>query len=144
MDTNVLVAGLRSKTGAAAEILRLALLGRLTLLASVALFLEYEAVTTREAHLAAAGVTEDDVTNLLDSLAGKVSPIEIQFSWRPQLKDPDDEMVLELAVNGGADAIITFNARHFGISAKAFGIAVLTPKEALIQLQSLSASRGRN
>lgn len=136
MDTNVLIAGMRSPTGAAAEILRLVLLGRMELLASVALFVEYEAVATRNEHLSAAGLTTNDVLMLLDALAGKIRLVNIHFNWRPQLKDPDDEMVLELAVNGSADAIITFNARHFGIAPRAFGICVLTPADALKHWQT--------
>lgn len=113
LDTNVLVAALRSKHGASAEILRTAYDGRLTVIANVALFAEYEAVLTRPEHLAAGGVTHGDVIDALDNLAGKIEPAEPHFSWRPQLGDPDDEMVLEAAVNGGADVIVTFEFATF-------------------------------
>lgn len=131
LDTSVLVAGVRSPVGASADLLRRVLRGELTALASVPLFVEYEAVATRRDHLAAAVATAEDVRNLLDALAGCLDQVEVRLLWRPQLRDPDDEMVLETAVNGAADAIATFNRRDFDPAASRFGIAVLTPAEFL-------------
>lgn len=130
VDTDVLVAAVRSPRGASAELLRRVLKGEATLLASVPLFLEYEAVATRAEHLDAGGATEAEVLNLLDALAGVAEPVELHFLWRPQLRDPDDELVLEAAVNGRADAIVTFNHRDFTPAAQ-FGIDVMLPREAL-------------
>lgn len=127
LDTNVLVAALRSKAGASAEVLRAAHDGRLTAIANVALFAEYEAVLTRSEHLAAGGVTHGEVVYALDALAAKIEPTAPHYSWRPQLGDPDDEMVLEAAVNGGAQAIVTFETATFREAAIRFGIDVLTP-----------------
>jgi putative PIN family toxin of toxin-antitoxin system len=127
LDTSVLVAALRSKEGASAEILRAAHDGRLTVTASVTLFVEYEAVLTRSEHLTAGGVSRDELIKALDALAAKVVPAEPHFSWRPQLDDADDEMVLEAAVNGGAEAIVTFEVGTFREAAGRFGIDVLTP-----------------
>jgi putative PIN family toxin of toxin-antitoxin system len=126
LDTNVLVA-LRSKDGASAEILRAAHDERLTAIANVALFAEYEAVLTRVEHLTAGGVSLAEVADALDVLADRIEPAEPHFSWRPQLGDPDDEMVLEAAVNGGADVIVTFEVATFRRAATRFGIEVLTP-----------------
>ena len=92
--------------------------------------LEYEAVLTRPEHLAAASVV-DDVTALLDAVALVAKPVRIHFRWRPLLKDPDDEMVFETAINGKADAIVTFNTRDFGAATDRFGIMTLTPAQAL-------------
>ena len=142
LDTSAFIAGLRSPQGAAAELLRFALRGRVDLLASAPLFFEYEAVGTREEHLAAAGMSRSEVTMLLDALARMVTPTDIRFLWRPQLRDPDDEMVLELAVNGGADAIVTFNSRDFGAAAGRFGIALLTPGEALARIKLEPPGKG--
>ena len=100
------------------------------MLASVPLFFEYEAVATRSEHLAAAGAGEEDVTRLLNALASEIVPVELHFRWRPQLRDPGDELVLEAAVNGRADAIVTFNRRDFGPASR-FGIGVILPREAL-------------
>ncbi len=129
LDTNVLVAAVRSPAGASAEIVRLTLTQQLHVMCSVPLFLEYEAVLSRPEQLLAAGVAMADIANLLDVLAGVVQAVEIQFLWRPQLRDPADDMVLEAAVNGQASAIISFNQRDFLPQAAAFGLAVLTPKQ---------------
>lgn len=58
-------------------------------------------------------------------------PVKIHFLWRPQLRDPGDEMVLETAVNGRADGLVTFNARDFGTVPEQFGIAVMIPRVAI-------------
>jgi predicted nucleic acid-binding protein len=88
LGTNVVVAALRSPTRASAEILRMALLQKLEVVCSLPLFLEYEAVLTRPEHVKAAGVSLQDVINLLNVLAGKVHEVEIAYLWRPQLRDP--------------------------------------------------------
>jgi putative PIN family toxin of toxin-antitoxin system len=131
LDTNVLVAAFRSRTGAAAELVRLIRRRQLTMVATVALFVEYEAVLTRPEHLAKAAMTLFDAAIALDVLAAITAPVEAHFLWRPRLKDPDDDMVLEAAVNGHADAIATFNARDFADVTRDFGIEVLMPADVL-------------
>ena len=100
------------------------------MIASVPLFFEYEAVLTRPQHLAALGLTERTVAEFLDYLAGIIEPVRLSYLWRPQLDDAADEMVLETAINGSADTIVTFNIRHFGPALR-FGISVLRPEEAM-------------
>jgi putative PIN family toxin of toxin-antitoxin system len=133
LDTNVLVAAVRSPEGASAEILRRALRGQMKVLCSVPLFMEYESVLLRPEHLAAAGVQAHEVINVLDVLAGVVARIEIQFLWRPQLKDPNDDLVLELAVNGqglgDAVTIVTCNQKDFLPEVRQFGVDVITPRQ---------------
>lgn len=129
LDTNVIVAAVRSPVGASAELLRRVLTNRLTALCSVPLFLEYEAVLSRPEQLAAAGVSLYDVANLLNVLAGAIQHVKIQFLWRPQLRDSTDDMVLEAAVNGQATAIISFNLRDFLPQAQSFGLRVITPAQ---------------
>ena len=133
LDTNVLVAAVRSPSGASAEILRRVLTGQTEALCSVPLFMEYEAVLLRPEHLAAAGAQAHQVLNLLDVLAGVLTRVEIQFLWRPQLRDPDDDLVLELAVNGqgsgDAVVIITSNQKDFWPQAGKFGVEVMTPRQ---------------
>jgi len=97
------------------------------MVATVALFLEYEAVLTRPEHLARAEMTAAEADSALDVLAAVLEPIEPHFLWRPRLRDPDDDMVLEAAVNGRADAIATFNARDFAGVVGEFDIELLTP-----------------
>jgi len=133
LDTNVLVAAVRSPAGASAEILRRVLNGQMDVLCSVPLFMEYESVLLRPEHLAAAGAQADEVLNVLDVLAGCVIRVEIQFLWRPQLRDPNDDLVLELAVNGqgsgDAVAIITSNQKDFLPQASKFGVEVMSPRQ---------------
>jgi putative PIN family toxin of toxin-antitoxin system len=130
-DTDVLVAALRSATGASREILNMVGRGELIVLASVPLMIEYEAVLKRPEHLQAANLTAQQVDMLLDVLVGLFVPVTPYFLWRPQMKDPNDEMVLEAAVNGQASAIVTFNTRHFSVAASRFGIETLKPGEFL-------------
>lgn len=126
LDTDVLVAAVRSRAGASRAWLR-AILGReATLLLSAPLVLQYEAVLTRPEHLAASNATAEQMIALLDALCGVCVPVEIAFLWRPMLRDPDDEMVLEVAVNGGADILLTFNERDFA-GAERLGIHVRRP-----------------
>jgi predicted nucleic acid-binding protein len=101
------------------------------MLATVTLFLEYEAVLLRPEHLASAKMTVAEANNALNVLAALVEPVESHFLWRPRLRDPDDDMVLEVAVTGRADAITTFNARDFAGVVSEFGIELLTPAEIL-------------
>lgn len=131
LDTDVIVASLRSKTGASREIIRRIGLRQITALASVALLVEYEAVLKRPEHLQAANLTMAQVDIFLDTLAYLCVPVTPYFLWRPLLKDPNDEMIIETAVNGQAQVIITFNTRHFGNAASRFGIQVLKPGEFL-------------
>jgi putative PIN family toxin of toxin-antitoxin system len=130
LDTNVLVAAMRSPRGASAGLVVAGLDGRLTLVANQNLFSEYEAVMTRSEHLRAARTTRIRVLSVLDDLAAVIAPAERHFSWRPQLRDEDDEMVLEAAINGRVAAIVTFEVATFRAPARRFGIEVLTPAQA--------------
>jgi putative PIN family toxin of toxin-antitoxin system len=134
LDANVLVAARRSRTGASNLLLRAADAGAFRMLASVPLFAEYEAVLMRAEHLLARGLTVREVADFLDYLAGVVEPVAFHYRWRPQLADPADEMVLETAINGRADAIVTFNIRHF-LAADRFGVMTIPPSEALRRLR---------
>src|SRR5436189_6417216 len=100
LDTNVLVAAVRSDRGASRVLLTAALERRYPVLASVPLMLQYESVLTRSAHLEAAGISAKDVGILLDGLAIVAEPVRISYLWRPVLPDADDDLVLETAVNG--------------------------------------------
>jgi predicted nucleic acid-binding protein len=93
--------------------------------------IEYEAVCQREENREAAGLTETEVDQFLDALVALLEPVEIFYLWRPQLRDADDEMVLEAAINGRADIIVSFNVRDYGRATARFGIEVIRPAEAL-------------
>jgi predicted nucleic acid-binding protein len=92
--------------------------------------LEYEAVLKRDEHLSVAGLTQADVDDLLDAFCIFAKPVTNHFRWRPVLTAPDDDLVLETAVNGGADAIVTFNVFDFQPAKTLFGIQVERPSEA--------------
>jgi putative PIN family toxin of toxin-antitoxin system len=130
IDTNILIKARRSRTGASNALLRAVEAGAFRMLVSVPLFLEYEAVLSRPEHLLASGLTQQQVVVFLDYLAGLVEPVKLHYLWRPQLSDVADEMVLETAINGRADCIVTFNTRHFGPASR-FGIETIWPDEAL-------------
>lgn len=135
LDTDVVVAAMRSREGASAELIRRALRGDILIGLSVAMVLEYEAVISRPEHVLASGLDADEMMAVIDALVSVATAIEPHFLWRPQLRDADDEMILEAAVNGGAGAIVTFNRRDFELAARRFGIAVLSPREALETLK---------
>ena len=137
LDTDVIVAALRSDRGASRQLLLAALDQQFELLLSVPPMLEYEAVLTRPQHLAACGLSSTEVGHLLDDLAAVARPVRLAFRWRPRLSDPDDDMVLETAVNGNAGAIVTFNQSDFASGMKSFSCAVLLPATALQQIRSL-------
>ena len=126
-----MVAAIRSGAGASRRLLVAGLEGRITLLISVPLIIEYQAVMSRAEHLAASHLDAADLTAILDAVAAEAEPVHLDFLWRPFARDADDDMVLETAVNGQADAIVTFNRRDFAGTAKAFGIAVLLPADAV-------------
>lgn len=130
-----MIAAIRSVAGASRRLLRAALERRrgIVLLVSVPLLIEYEAVMTRIEHLRAARLSVADVGVLLDAVAAVAEPVRLAFLWRPILADIDDDMVLETAVNGRADAIVTFNRRDFGAAVEQFGIPVLSPGETVRQ-----------
>ena len=136
LDTDVLVAALRSSRGASRKLLLAALDRKFELLLSVPLMLEYEAVLTRPEQLAACALSSEDVGRVLDDLASVARPVSLSFRWRPKLPDPNDDMVFETAANGNADAIVTFNRRDFEGTTKNFDCAVILPREALEQIRS--------
>ncbi|RUU28408.1 MAG: putative toxin-antitoxin system toxin component, PIN family [Mesorhizobium sp.] len=131
LDTNVLTAGLRSRNGASFAVLRLVANRQLCPLVTTALFLEYETVLTRPEQRAIHGLSLADLDRLLAGFAVLAEPVELHFLWRPQLNDPKDEMVLEAAINGRADALVTHNRRDFVTAAGRFEVPVVSPAELL-------------
>lgn len=131
LDTNVVVAALRSRRGASFAILRLLAQAWIPLI-SVPLILEYEAVGKREARRVK--IPESIVEAIISAFCFMGRETDIHFRLRPFLQDPGDEFLLELAVAGRADAIVTHNVRHFAGVAR-FGIHVLTPREFLRKIE---------
>jgi putative PIN family toxin of toxin-antitoxin system len=132
IDTNVIVAALRSKRGASALLLSLLGMGKFEMHISIPLALEYEDLLLRQRDQL--GLTVDEVDGLVDSLcAVAIRHERIHFNWRPSLPDERDEHILDLAVKGGCDAIITFNIRDFS-GVDQFGIRVMNPQSFLREI----------
>jgi putative PIN family toxin of toxin-antitoxin system len=139
LDTDVMVAALRSDKGASRQLLLASLARQFELLLSVPLILEYEAVLTRPQHLAACGLSSAEVGHVLDDLAVVARPVRLAFRWRPLLSDPDDDMVFETAINGSASAIVTFNQRDFAEAGRDFNCAIIPPATALQEIRSVNS-----
>ena len=105
------------------------------MLLSVPLVLEYEAACRDPDQRVASGLSDEDVREVVSALCAVAEPVWTAFLWRPQLRDPADEMVLEAAINGNADALVTFNRPDFGDAPGRFGIAVLSPRRALRRIE---------
>jgi len=131
IDTSVVVAALRSRNGPANEVLRRVAKRKLVPLATPPLFLEYEDVLKRPEQRLAHGLSIMQIDDFLAELSALIEPVEIHFQWRPQLRDPADEMVLEAAINGRADAIVTYNVSDFSGIGAWFQIPVLRPTDFL-------------
>jgi predicted nucleic acid-binding protein len=108
--------------------------GRCTPLVTTAIFLEYEAVLLRPEHRLATGMSSGDVEGFLAAFAAAAEPVEVSFLWRPQLRDPADELMLEAAVNGRAEGLITHNIGDFKSVTERFGVRTLTPGAFLKEL----------
>ena len=128
LDTNVLIAALRSRRGASNKLLSLVGTEKFDIHVSVALILEYEDVLQRQR--TTLGLSQDDVGEFIDALCTMAKHHQIHFLWRPTLSDVADEFVLELAVAAECEYIVTHNIRDFRNIEK-FGIQAITPKEFL-------------
>jgi predicted nucleic acid-binding protein len=130
-----MVAALRSRRGASRQLLLGALTHRFELLLSVPLLLEYEAVLTRADQLAAFGIGRRGVERVMDDITAVARPVRLSYRWRPQLSDANDDMVMETAANGNADAVVTFNQVDFAPLCERFDCRVILPREALHELR---------
>lgn len=129
LDTNVLYAALRSNQGASFAVLEALRAGKFRMALSVALCLEYEDVLLRDPP----PIPDEAVQDILDYLVSISLKPALNYHWRPQLRDPKDELVLELAVNGQCPYIVTFNIRDF-TGCERFGIQAVTPAQFLALL----------
>ena len=134
IDTSVLVAALRSRRGASYRLLTLIDSGTFVANVSVPLVLEYEEAAKRL--MGQIALTARDIDHILDYICVVASHHAVFYLWRPFLKDPKDDMVLELAVSAGCDFIVTYNQRDFE-GAEQFGIGIITPKEFLQKIGEL-------
>jgi putative PIN family toxin of toxin-antitoxin system len=134
LDTNVIFAAQRSQRGASAKLMSLIGANLFEIHLSVPLVLEYEDVLRRQS--SGLELTQQDVTDLIDALCALAHHHEIYFLWRPQLRDPKDELILEVAVAAQCSHIVTYNQADFA-GIEQFGIRVVTPKEFLQEIGQL-------
>ena len=136
IDTNVVIAALRSQQGASAKLISLIGVGLFNLHISIPLVLEYEDVLARQR--ASLGLSQDDVTDLIDAFCAlSIHREKIHFRWRPFLPDKKDEFILDLAVAAQCDFIVTYNKKDF-IGAERFSIEVVDPKTFLQTIGAIS------
>jgi putative PIN family toxin of toxin-antitoxin system len=135
IDTNVIVAGLRSKNGSAFRLLTRVGSEQFGIHLSVPLVLEYEEVLLRE--LPNLSVDAVDIQTLIDFHCSVATHHQIFFLWRPYLLDPKDDMVLELAVKAECDSVVTYNIRDF-VGIERFGVRAITPAQFLESIGALS------
>ena len=131
LDTNVIFTGLKSRKGASFLLLSLLPSKRFSIAISVPLIIEYESVLMRGK--LPASISEKDIVDVIDFLCHIGSKQDIFFLWRPCLPDPSDDLVLEVAVAGDCDSIVTYNKKHFK-HAERFGLNVYDPQEFLIEI----------
>ena len=135
LDTNVILSAFRSKRGASYKLISLVgISDRFEIYLSVPLVLEYADVLNRLSN--DLGLTHQDIDDVLDYLCSAGQRRQIFFLWRTVLRDPKDEFVLELAVEGGCDLIITYNQRDFA-GIERFGLQSMTPRDFLRLIEVL-------
>jgi putative PIN family toxin of toxin-antitoxin system len=134
IDTNVLISALRSRNGASFKVVGMIGTEKFELCISVPLIFEYESVAKRDYR--AFGLRYSDIDDILDYICSVAEHRKIHFLWRPVLRNPQDDMVLELAVESEADYIVTHNVKDY-VGIRAFGIIALSPKEFLRKIGEL-------
>jgi len=135
IDTCVLISALRSRNGASFKLLSLIDSNKFTFSLSVPLVLEYEAVAKRMSRNL--GLTHSDIEDIIDYLCTVGDHRKVHFLWRPNLKDPSDDFVLELAVEAECNYIVTHNIKDFK-DTKKFNLKTITPQEILRKLGEIS------
>ena len=135
LDTNIVRTGFVSAAGASRLLLQAVLAGKATAVASTALMLQYEDVLLRPETLHRTGIAAHDALGFLDGLCAVCQPVTVRVRWRPQSPDSGDDLVIDAAVNGLADTIVTFNLRDLRAPAARFGIEAEPPADTLRRLR---------
>lgn len=134
LDTNVIVSALRSLKGASYKLVMLVGRANFEINLSVPVLLEYEDVTKRL--LGQIPLTEQEIDDILDYLCGLANQRDVFYLWRPFLRDPKDDMILELAVSAQCEVIVSYNQKDF-VGVEQFGIKLMSPKEFLASIGEL-------
>jgi putative PIN family toxin of toxin-antitoxin system len=135
IDTSVLVAALRSNRGAAAELIRLVISRKSSVLMDYKLIREYRDVALRSRHILASDKTAEETEAIITALEAVATPVMVHVQHRPMSRDADDNMVLDVAINGHANVLSTNNVKDFTPQDRRFGIRVLTPREFLMEFR---------
>lgn len=130
LDTNVFVSALRSRRGASFAVVERIGSGEFEIAVSVPLVLEYEDAMLRHR----SGLSTGDVRDIVDYVCSTARHQRVFFLWRPLLRDPNDDMVAEVAVAAGADAIVTHNRRDF-LGVERFGLKIWSPQQLLERIR---------
>jgi predicted nucleic acid-binding protein len=135
LDTASFVTAVRSSHGAAGEVVRMIFRGEIVPLMDLKLGLEYRDVALRSEHVRASALSKPEILELIETMEAFAEPVEILSKTRPLSSDPGDDMVLDVAINGWAEALVTTNKKHFAAAGKRFGIPVLSPAELLEKMR---------
>lgn len=131
IDTNVLLAALVSSQGYSFRLLELILNGKVSYLLNPTLLFEYRSVLMRMENLVRIPLNAKEIENLLAVLVQGAHVQSVYYRWRPNLQDPNDDFLIELAVAGQAESIVTFNKKDFTQAELKFDLLIETPKEFL-------------
>jgi putative PIN family toxin of toxin-antitoxin system len=135
LDTASFVTAVRSSGGAAGEVVRMIFREELVPLMDLKLGLEYRDVALRSEHVRASALSKREILDLIEAVEAFAEPVEVVMKTRPLSPDPNDDMILDLAINGQAEALVTSNTKHFARAGKRFGIPVLSPAELLEKMR---------
>jgi putative PIN family toxin of toxin-antitoxin system len=135
LDTASFVTAVRSSDGAAGEVVRMIFRQELVPLMDLKLGLEYRDAALRTEHVKASTLSKREILELIEAMEAFAEPVEVVTKIRPLSPDPSDEMILDLAINGRAEALVTSNTKHFAGAGKRFGIPVLSPLELLEKMR---------
>lgn len=136
-DSGVIVTAMAERSSASRQLLRRVADQKMVPLLSTPLLCDYEAALKMPEQRLAHGLSLDEVDAFLAGFASAAEPVDVTFLWRPQMKDPYDELILEAAVNGSAEIIVTHAVPKFAPIAALFDIAVLRPADYITALAPL-------
>ena len=131
LDTASFVTAVRSSDGAAGEVLRMIFREELVPLMDLKRGLEYRDVALRSEHVRASALSKREIVELIEAMEAFAEPVEVVMKTRSLSPDPSDDMVLDVAINGRAEALVTNNTKHFFGAGRRFGIPVISPAELL-------------
>ncbi|MFP4430478.1 MAG: putative toxin-antitoxin system toxin component, PIN family [Spirochaetaceae bacterium] len=130
-DTSVLFQAFHSRRGASYQILQMVRFGEITMAVSLPVFQEYRDLFSREAVQEQLELQPGDSEVLLQFIATIARPTSIHYAWRPNLRDENDDMIMELALASGSQYLITRNTRDFVVDTDLSNeeVTVVTPGE---------------